>query len=260
MVKISALVSLVMAAGLCLAQRGPTVIMPSELTLDGVTFADAKGAIFVPVLELEDTLGIVSDWDTKAQSLSINGEVISKSAQRNLFDGTQMVDISKLSRSGVNVSFEPETGEYVLNNGTHESYVVVGEHWVEIDLSSQRLRGFQGNRLVIDTKVSSGKRGMSTPTGTYKAGPEKSKYRTSSLYDDAPMPFAVQFHGNYFIHGSSSVPNYPASHGCIRMPLTGQNAAKYFFEWVNLRSEVTVRRGWSDKVQALTASKLDASR
>jgi hypothetical protein len=27
------------------------------------------------------------------------------------------------------------------------------------------------------------------------------------------------FHGGYAIHGYSSVPNYPASHGCVRIPM-----------------------------------------
>lgn len=260
MVRISALLVLACVTGLAMAQRGPTVLMPSEFTLDGVTFASDKGAIYVPVMELEDALNIATDWDTKKQSLAIGEKTVKKSSIRTLFDGTLLVNINDLSGTGITTKFNDELDEYVLNSGHYETYVTVDKHWVEIDLNSQRLRGFQGDRLIIDTKISSGKKGMSTPTGSYKAGPEKSKYRTSSLYEDAPMPFSVQFQGNYFIHGSSSVPNYPASHGCIRMPLTGQNAAKFFFEWVNLGSDVEIRRGWSEKVQALVAPKLDASR
>jgi len=260
MVRIGALVAAVCVSGLCIAQRGPTVLMPSEFTLEGITFASDKGAVFVPVMELEDALQITTDWNTKKQSLAIGEKTLSKSNLRTLFDGTLLVDVSELQGTGISTKFDKENDEYVLNSGHHVTYVTVDKHWVEIDLTTQRLRGFQGDRLIIDTKISSGKKGMSTPTGSYKAGPEKSKYRTSSLYEDAPMPFSVQFQGNYFIHGSSSVPNYPASHGCIRMPLTGQNAAKYFFEWVNLGSGVEVRRGWSEKVQTLMTPKLDASR
>jgi lipoprotein-anchoring transpeptidase ErfK/SrfK len=46
------------------------------------------------------------------------------------------------------------------------------------------------------------------------------------------MPWSVQVRGNIFIHGFTVVPDYPASHGCIRMPLTGSNPAKKFFHWV----------------------------
>ncbi|QYK53765.1 MAG: L,D-transpeptidase [Fimbriimonadaceae bacterium] len=260
MVRLSALFVSSCICGIAMAQRGPTVLMPSEFTIEGVTFASDKGAVYVPVMELEDALEIGTDWDTKKQSLSVGEKTLSKSSIRTLFDGTLLVDINDLQGTGITNKFDDESDEYVLSSGHRETYVTVGKHWVEIDLTSQRLRGFQGERLIIDTKISSGKKGMSTPTGSYKAGPEKSKYRTSSLYEDAPMPFSVQFQGNYFIHGSSSVPNYPASHGCIRMPLTGQNAAKFFFEWVNIGSEVEIRRGWSEKVQALITPKLDANR
>lgn len=31
------------------------------------------------------------------------------------------------------------------------------------------------------------------------------------------MPYCMFFRGNYAIHGSPDVPNYNASHGCIRV-------------------------------------------
>jgi lipoprotein-anchoring transpeptidase ErfK/SrfK len=55
----------------------------------------------------------------------------------------------------------------------------------------------------------------------------------SSLYDDAPMPWSVQVDGNVFIHGFTSVPRRPASHGCIRMPMTGGNPARWFYQWID---------------------------
>ena len=33
----------------------------------------------------------------------------------------------------------------------------------------------------------------------------------------APMPYCMHFHQGYAIHGSSDVPNFPSSHGCIRV-------------------------------------------
>lgn len=46
------------------------------------------------------------------------------------------------------------------------------------------------------------------------------------------MPWSVQLHRHIFIHGFSNVPDYPASYGCIRMPLTSGNPARFFCEWV----------------------------
>lgn len=105
-----------------------------------------------------------------------------------------------------------------------------GPKRVEVDLTSQTLRAYEGNRVVIKTNISSGRNGA-TPTGSFKAG-WKDADHYSSLYHNAPMPWSVQVRGNIFIHGFSVVPDYPASHGCIRMPLTGNNPAKRFFHWV----------------------------
>ena len=90
-----------------------------------------------------------------------------------------------------------------------------GRKRVEINLTEQTLRAWDGPRLVLKTNISSG-RGRSTPTARFRAG-YKDADHYSSLYHNAPMAWSVQVSGNIFIHGFTSVPNYPASHGCIRM-------------------------------------------
>lgn len=112
-----------------------------------------------------------------------------------------------------------------------------GKH-VEVNLTQQVLRAYEGNRLVLKTNISSGKGGC-TPTGRYRAA-WKNADHYSSIYDNAPMPWAVQINGNIFIHGSYDVPNYPASHGCIRVPVDGRNAAKRFFAWCDSGTPVHV--------------------
>jgi len=104
-----------------------------------------------------------------------------------------------------------------------------GPKRVEIDLSAQKLRAYEGNRLVMQTRISSGRRGHRTPTGHFRAGYKDADHH-SSLYHNAPMPWSDQVTGNVFIHGYTVVPKYPASHGCIRVPLTGANPARRFFK------------------------------
>ena len=247
--------SFLASVGFC--QRGPTVVMPAEDVIEGITFDSAKGAVFVPIDELATELGVMADWDPKAKTFVIGEKKLALKDVRELFDGTPVVNILALETDGFNVEFNAESKDYTVMTATHFGVVSVPEQWVVINLASQRLRAYQGDRLVMETKISSGKKGNSTPTGEYKTGPEKSKYRTSSKYEDAPMPFSVQFYGGYFIHGSSSVPSYPASHGCIRMPLTGMNAAKYFFDWVSLKVSVSLDYGWSARVNELEAASKD---
>ena len=110
---------------------------------------------------------------------------------------------------------------------------------VVIDKSRQTLRAYEGDLLVLESRVSTGRPGRETPSGRYRA-----QYKTlmhySRLYDNAPMPYSVQIGGNYFIHGFDSVPDYPASHGCIRLPLTGQNPARLFYDWVDVGTPVVI--------------------
>lgn len=248
------LIALAILAPFAYCQKGPTVVMPSEGDIEGVTFDSARGAVYVPILEFSDAFGLDARYDSKGKQYTLEGVKIASKITKVLFDGSVLVDIKSLDIPNIHVEWDEDSNSYQIDTETHFGIVTVPEQWVEVNLTAQRLRAYQGNRLVMETKVSTGKRGYSTPTGEYTAGPEKSRYRTSAKYENAPMPFSVQLRGGYFIHGSSSVPNYPASHGCVRMPLTGMNAARYFYEWVGVGAPITLRYGWSERVAALDSA------
>ena len=113
---------------------------------------------------------------------------------------------------------------------------------VEIDKTLQVLRAYEEDRLFFQSRVSTG-RGDRTPNGSFYAqGKQRMHY--SKRYDNAPMPYSVQVSGHYFIHGFSYVPNRPASHGCIRLPLAGGNPAKVFYDWVELGTPVKIMGRW----------------
>ena len=58
------------------------------------------------------------------------------------------------------------------------------------------------------------------------------------------MPWSVQVHENIFIHGFRKVPRRPSSHGCIRLPLTGANPAKWFYNWIDLGTPISIKGHW----------------
>lgn len=64
-------------------------------------------------------------------------------------------------------------------------------------------------------------RGCRTPSGTYHiiskggAGCKSSRYPVGK--GGAPMPYCMFFSRYYAVHGSYDVPNYNASHGCVRV-------------------------------------------
>jgi len=114
---------------------------------------------------------------------------------------------------------------------------------VIVDKTAQELIAYEGDKIFLRTRVSTGRMGRRTPSGKFTAG-FKARIHYSRLYDNAPMPFSVQVNGNYFIHGFSSVPDRPASHGCIRVPLTGDNPARRFFEWVEPGTPIEITGEW----------------
>ncbi len=73
-----------------------------------------------------------------------------------------------------------------------------------------------GIRIAVST-VSTGKSGYETPTGVFTIL-QKSRQHYSNLYDNAPMPFMQRLTWSGVALHAGKVPNYPASHGCVRLP------------------------------------------
>ena len=102
---------------------------------------------------------------------------------------------------------EPPTPDEALASGV----------LIVVSIPSQRLYVFRDGDPWDSSKVSTGKRGHETPTGTFPILQKKVEHR-STLYDDAPMPFMQRLTwGGVALH-AGRVPGYPASHGCIRLP------------------------------------------
>ncbi len=99
-----------------------------------------------------------------------------------------------------------------------------------IDLSDQTMNVYVEDQLTYTFRVSTARGGYITPVGRYKAE-WLSRYHRSRKYDNAPMPWAVFFHGGYAVHGTTEIRRLgrPASHGCVR--LHPENA-KIFFSLV----------------------------
>lgn len=203
-----------------------------------VSFADMPGVTFVELRETGRILGVPIDW-TAEEGTKIGNVPFDGTQARILADGTKVVPVRSFQVEGVSIVFDPATEQTTVHKG-EESYVFVEpEKFVEISIKHQTLRAWQGPFLVLETNVSTGKRGHTTPTGKFTAKTRECM-RYSRKYNDSPMPWSVQIFGDIFIHGYTSVPRYPASHGCVRMPMWGENAAKKFWEWVELGTPVHV--------------------
>ena len=111
-----------------------------------------------------------------------------------------------------------------------------GETRVVLDLKTQMAYVYRGDRVVGATTISSARTGMVTPLGNWKVLEKRKMYR-SKKYDNAPMPFMqrIDEYGIAF-HGGNN-PGYPASHGCVRMPL---KFAEKLFGLTKIGSEVII--------------------
>jgi L,D-transpeptidase-like protein len=90
-----------------------------------------------------------------------------------------------------------------------------GEH-LEAPLSKQVLVFAKGDEPFAVYPVSSGKSSTPTVTGHFTF------IRTEPGYNSHGMYYSFYFYGGYAVHGYESVPDYPASHGCIRTFIADQ--------------------------------------
>jgi len=135
---------------------------------------------------------------------------------------------------------------------------------VVVSIPKQRAYLLMEDAVVIDTPISSGKRGHSTPTGNFTIL-EKDQNHHSSLYGDFrdasgrivragvsaridAAPSGTHFSGaemKWFMRLTGEgvgmhvgiLPGYPASHGCIRMP---SQSAELFYAHVKTGTRVDV--------------------
>jgi hypothetical protein len=89
---------------------------------------------------------------------------------------------------------------------------------VVVSIPEQRVHVYRnGVRIAVST-CSTGKPGHETPTGVFTVL-EKDKDHRSSTYNNAPMPNMNRLTwGGIALH-AGQLPGYPASHGCVRLPL-----------------------------------------
>ena len=85
---------------------------------------------------------------------------------------------------------------------------------IEISLAAQRASVFKDGTPVFQTAVSTGRKGFDTPPGEYVVTDKRRSHR-SSIYH-VNMPFFMRLNCLDFGLHQGAVPNYPASHGCIR--------------------------------------------
>lgn len=132
-----------------------------------------------------------------------------------------------LTRDGV---VGPKT-RAALDRGTQPSRKITSGTGFEVDLARQLLIGTRDGKLsvILNTSTGSGKRYYSG--GRWKtATTPKGDFSMYSLYSKGWQngPLGNLYRPGYYdrgwaIHGSSSIPTYPASHGCCRISVAASD-------------------------------------
>jgi lipoprotein-anchoring transpeptidase ErfK/SrfK len=123
-----------------------------------------------------------------------------------------------------------------------------GTKRIEVSLAEQWLYAYEGDEVVFDAPVATGKDGWETPTGSFaifrKVPLQDMKgEERGEEWDVKNVPHIMYFreggfalHGTYWhnLFGTGVRP----SHGCVNLPL---DAAELLYEWAPLGTAVTIR-------------------
>lgn len=148
-----------------------------------------------------------------------------------IFDG-QPVDYPKtsLAQTDRNLALSEDPNSKVLGTTTSDGR----EKWIEVNIAQQMLRAWEGNQVVMEFPISSGK-WFPTPKGTFNiwyktrfqrmVGGEK---ELGTYYNLPNVPYNMFFYQGYALHGAYWHNNFghPMSHGCVNEPV--DMAAKMF--------------------------------
>ena len=108
-----------------------------------------------------------------------------------------------------------------------------------ISIQKQKLSIYDANGLFAETPISTGMPGHPTPMGVFSVI-QKQKLHHSNIYSGAPMPYMQRITWSGIAIHAGVLPGYPASHGCIRMPMA---FAMKMWVWTRMGARVVVTPG-----------------
>jgi lipoprotein-anchoring transpeptidase ErfK/SrfK len=110
---------------------------------------------------------------------------------------------------------------------------------IAISIEKQKLKIYDANGFFAEAPVSTGMKGHPTPTGVFSVI-QKQKLHHSNIYSGAPMPYMQRITWSGIAIHAGVLPGYPASHGCIRMPMA---FAMKMWNWTRMGARVVVTPG-----------------
>lgn len=110
---------------------------------------------------------------------------------------------------------------------------------IVVSIDRQKVTVYDTNGVFAESPVSTGMKGHSTPMGVFSVI-QKHKFHHSNIYSGAPMPYMQRITWSGVAMHAGVLPGYPASHGCIRMPMS---FAMKMWNWTRMGARVIVAPG-----------------
>jgi lipoprotein-anchoring transpeptidase ErfK/SrfK len=110
---------------------------------------------------------------------------------------------------------------------------------IAVSIQKQKVRIYDSNGFFAESPVSTGMPGHSTPMGVFSVI-QKHKFHHSNIYSGAPMPYMQRITWSGVAMHAGVLPGYPASHGCIRMPMA---FAVKMWNWTKMGARVIITPG-----------------
>lgn len=120
-----------------------------------------------------------------------------------------------------------------------------------VSIKNQRVRVYDADGEIAQSRISSGRPGFATPTGVFSIL-EKNVRHKSNIYSGADMPYMERVTWSGIALHAGVVPGFRASHGCIRLPYS---FAKRLYGLTKIGNRVVVSYNDTEPV-AFSSSKL----
>jgi hypothetical protein len=138
----------------------------------------------------------------------------------------------RLMRWGTYQTLDGRTISYLLDGfGQFKLHFPGNGRHAEGDLTLQLLALADGKNVVAIYPISSGKPSTPTILGNFRVYSRVPGYLPDGMY------YSNFFFSGYAIHGYNPAPDYPASHGCMRLPIVDAISA---FNWLGIGDWVDV--------------------
>ena len=161
--------------------------------------------------ECSDVVGAFKGHLAKMGYVSGGGKCFTARLGREVLAYRKVNDMDRTKKAGPGILQKV----FADQGGYQVKYPDAGEH-VEAPLAKQVLVLIKDGKPFAIYPISSGKSSTPTVTGHFEFIRQEPGYNSHGMY------YSFYFYGGYAVHGYESVPDYPASHGCLRTFIADQ--------------------------------------